>query len=58
MIAPREKPIARSVPISLDLEETAAYIVFAAPKPAPTARIVARNTPATWIGAAWRVCSA
>ena len=36
-IDPREKPRARSVPISFVREPTAAYIVLSAPKTAPSA---------------------
>ena len=43
------KPSARSVPISVVRDETAAYIVFIAPKIAPTAMITATIIPSTRI---------
>jgi hypothetical protein len=41
---PREKPSARSVPISAMRACTAAYIVFVAPNAAPKPATTARNT--------------
>lgn len=46
-IEPREKPSARSVPISAVRDCTAAYIVFVAPKTAPTPASTARPTTIT-----------
>ena len=46
-IEPREKPIARSVPISAVRAWTAAYIVFVAPKTAPIPASTARPITST-----------
>ena len=53
---PRENPSTRSVPTSLALRATAAYMVFMAAKLDPTAMIMAMNTPKYCTGAAELVC--
>ncbi len=51
-ILPLVKPRMRSVPISLDLRATAAYIVFIEAKQLPTAMMMQTKKPRNWIGRA------
>ncbi len=53
----REKPIARSVPISRVRAETCAYIVFIAPKAAPIAVKIPTMKASALMGAPVIICS-
>ena len=55
--APFVKPIARNVPISRVRAETCAYIVFIAPKAAPTAVKTPTRIASTFKGAPVTICS-